>query len=315
LTIMDSMHGITVFLRVVETGTLSGAARAMGVSTAAVSAALARLERRLAVQLLQRTTRRVSATAEGVEFYARCKQITRDLEEAELMAGRAGRVPSGRLQVGMPSALGRMWIVPRLPDFTAAHPAVSLEIICNDFVPYTIEDGLDVAVQVNELHGSRLAVRRLATIQYVTCAAPQYLAGRPPLRSPADLANHSCLAYRRPRNGRLREWSFRNGHVVAHLPVHGVMTFNSGETLVAAAAAGLGVVQVAEYYAQPFLESGALVEVLADRKTEGYNISVVFHHQPRLAPKVRVFVDFLSALFDPPPWRRKDVKPARVTPA
>jgi LysR family transcriptional regulator for bpeEF and oprC len=304
---MDRMHGIFVFLKVVETGTLSGAARSLGVSTAAVSAALARLERKLAVQLLNRTTRRLSVTAEGAEFYARCKQITTDLEEAELTAGRAGQVPSGRLQVGVPSALGRMWIVPCLPEFTRSHPSVSLEIVCNDFVPYSIEDGLDVAVQVNELHESRLAVRRLASIRYVTCAAPEYLAARSAPRTPADLTSHACLAYRRPRNGRLREWIFQNGSSLSQLPVNGIMTFNSGETLVAAAAAGLGVIQVAEYYAQPLLESGKLVEVLSDRKAEGYDISVVFHKQPRVAPKVRVFVDFLIALFDPPPWRRQSV--------
>jgi LysR family transcriptional regulator for bpeEF and oprC len=205
----------------------------------------------------------------------------------------------------MPSALGRMWIVPNLPEFTRSHPSVSLEIVCNDFVPYSIDDGLDVAVQVNELHESRLAVRRLASIRYVTCAAPGYLAARPAPKTPADLTNHACLAYRRPRNGRVREWSFQSGSSVSPMPVNGIMTFNSGETLVAAAAAGLGIVQVAEYYAEPFLESGKLVEVLADRKAEGYDISVVFHKQPRVAPKVRVFVDFLIELFDPPPWRRK----------
>ncbi len=301
---MDRLHGIFVFLRVVEVGTLSAAARALGVSTAAVSAALARLERKLAVRLLNRTTRRLSLTAEGAELYARCKQITADLEEAELAVGRAGRVPSGRLRVGMPSALGRMWVVPRLPEFVRNYPAVSLEIVCTDFVPYTIEDGLDIAVQVGELHASRLAVHRLASTRYVVCAAPEYLAARGTPRIPEELMGHVCLTYRRPRNGRLREWQFKSGSSVRHVAVNGFMTFNSGEALVAAAKAGLGIIQVAEYYAQSFLESGELVEVLADYRTGGYDISAVFPQQKRIAPKLRVFVDFLVSLFNPPPWNK-----------
>jgi LysR family transcriptional regulator for bpeEF and oprC len=305
-----------VFLRVVETGSLSATARALGVSTSAVSAALARLERKLAVRLLHRTTRRLSPTAEGAEFYARCKQITADLEEAELIVGRAGRVPSGRLRVGMPSALSAMWIVPRLPDFTRAYPSVSLEIVCSDFVPSTIAEGVDVSVQVGELHASSLSVRRLASVRYVVCAAPSYLAARGRPLTPADLRSQTCLAYRRPRNGRIRDWRFAENGDVREINVNGAMTFNSGEALAAAAAAGLGVIQVAEYYAWPLIESGRLVELLTDYRTEGHDISVVFPQQKRVAPKLRVFVDFLVALFDPPPWKRPGaVRARKATPS
>lgn len=311
---MDRLHGVLVFLRVVENGTLSAAARALGVSTAAVSAALARLERKLAVRLLNRTTRRLSLTAEGAEFYARCKQITADLEEAELTASRAGRMPSGRLCVGVPSALGRMWIVPYLPDFVRKYPSVSLEVVCSDFVPYTIEDGLDVSVQVGELHASRLAVRRLGSTRYVVCASPKYFAERGTPRAPEELLGHTCLSYRRPRNGRVREWQFKSGSTTRHIAVNGLMTFNSGEALVAAANAGLGIVQVAEYYAQSLLKSGELVEILEDYKSEGYDISAVFPQQQRVAPKLRVFVDFLVSIFNTPPWNLQDATPRRVVP-
>ncbi len=309
---MDRLHGILVFLRVVEAGTLSAAARALGVSTAAVSAALARLERKLAVRLLNRTTRRLSLTAEGAEFYARCKQIATDLQEAELTVSRAGRVASGRLCVGMPSALGRMWIVPHLPDFVRKYPSVTLEVVCSDFVPHTIEDGLDVSVQVGELHASRLAVRRLGTTRYVVCAAPKYFAERGAPRTPEELMGHTCLTYRRPRNGRVREWQFSNGSAARHIAVNGFMTFNSGEALVAAANAGMGIIQVAEYYAQSLLESGELVEILGDYKVAGYDISAVFPQQQRIAPKLRVFVDFLVSIFNAPPWNSRSTPPRRV---
>lgn len=302
---MDSLHGILVFLRVAEAGTLSGAARGLGVSTSAVSAALARLERNLAVRLLDRTTRRLAMTAEGAEFYARCKQITADLEEAELSVGRAGRVPSGRLRVGMPQGLGRMWIIPRLPQFVRNYPAVSLEIVCRDFTSQTMDSELDISVRSGELQSSRLAARHLASSMYVVCASPAYLAAQGAPRTLDDLARHDCLVYRRPRNGRLRQWRFRNGGGVRPVPIDGSMVFNSNEALVAAAAAGLGIARVADYYAQSLLESGELVEVLDEYKTGGYEISVVFPQQQHVTPRHRVFVDFLVSIFSEPPWIRK----------
>lgn len=299
---MDRLHGILVFLRVVEHGTLSGAARSLGVSTAAVSSTLTRLERQLAVKLLSRTTRRMSVTAEGSEFYARCKQITSDLAEAELMVGRAGQVPSGRLRVRLPLPLGRTWIVPYLHRFTHDYPSISVEVVCRDFVPHTIEEGLDISVQTGELHHSSLAVRRLATTDYVVCAAPSYFAGREPPRSIEDLVEHTCIAYRRPRNGRIREWRFKSGSTVRHLPVNGPVTFNNIDLLVEAASAGMGIIQVPACYAQPLLERGELVETLLDYKAGGYEISAVYLQQQRNVPKIRVFMNFLVALFNPPPW-------------
>jgi DNA-binding transcriptional LysR family regulator len=142
---MDRLHGILVFLRVVEFGTLSGAARALGVSTSAVSASLARLERKLAVRLLNRTTRRLNVTAEGADFYARCKRITADLEEAELMIGGAGRVPSGRLRIGVPSALCRMWIVPNLPRHQRVPPRLRVFV---DFLIFPVRSAAMVQGKV-----------------------------------------------------------------------------------------------------------------------------------------------------------------------
>lgn len=309
---MDSLHGILVFLRVAEAGTLSGAARGLGVSTSAVSAALARLERKLAVRLLDRTTRRLAMTAEGAEFYARCKRITADLEEAELTVRRAGRVPSGRLRIGMPQGLGRMWIIPRLPHFVRSYPAVSLEIVCRDFTSQTMDSEFDISVRSGELQASRLAVRRLAASMYVVCASPGYIAARGAPRTLDDLAGHDCLLYRRPRNGRLRQWRFRQAGGVQPVPLSGSMVFNSNEALVAAAAAGLGLIRVADFYAQPLLESGELVEVLEAHKTGGYEISVIFPQQQHITPRHRVFVDFLVSIFNEPPWAVADGRSARA---
>ncbi len=302
---MDSLHGILVFLRVVEFGTLSGAARSLGVSTAAVSATLTRLEKHLSVKLLSRTTRHLSVTPEGSEFYARCKQITTDLAEAELVVGRAGRVPSGRLKVRLPLPLGRMWIVPYLPQFMRDYPSISVEVVCRDFVPHTIEDGLDISVQTGELHHSSLAVRRLASTQYVVCATPSYFAEHGEPRTIEDLVEHTCIAYRRPRNGRIREWRFKSAGAIRNVPVNGPSTFNNIDLLVEAAIAGMGIIQVPACYAQPALEKGTLVETLVDYKAGGYEISAVYLQQQRMVPKIRVFMNFLAGLFNPPPWERR----------
>lgn len=299
---MDRLHGILVFLRVVDYGSLSAAARALGVSTSAVSTTLTRLERQLSVKLLSRTTRRIGVTPEGSEFYARCKQITNDLADAELAVGQAGRLPSGGLRVRLPRTLGRMWIIPAIRRFTDAYPSIALEVVCSDILPYTIDEGVDVQVRTGELHDSRLAVKRLAATEYVTCAAPQYLDANGAPRIVDDLLDRTCIAYRRPRTGRLREWRFKDGASIRHLPVSGPPIFNSVELLIEAAEAGMGIIQVPACYVKRSLESGVLVEVLRSYRAGGYHISAVYLPQQRLVPKVRVFMDFLSELFDPPPW-------------
>jgi LysR family transcriptional regulator for bpeEF and oprC len=299
---IDRLHGVLVFLSVVETRNFSETARSLGVSTSAVSAAVLRLEQKLAVRLLNRTTRRVSPTPEGLEFYQRCKQIIADLEQAEISVSRSGRLPSGRLRIGMPSALGIMWIIPRLPEFVKAYPTVSLEIVIGDFIAGPNREGLDATIQVGELPSSRMIARKLTSVDYVVCGSPKYLDARGVPQDPGELKDHDCLSYRRPRNGQIRQWRFMRGKSPELGNVSGFMTFNSGEALISAAAAGLGLIQVAEYYAQPELESGRLVEVLADYKSRAYDISIVFQQRKRMAPRLRVFIDFIIDLFDPPPW-------------
>jgi LysR family transcriptional regulator for bpeEF and oprC len=302
---MDRLHGINVFLRIVEVGTISGTARDLGVSTAAISASLARLETNLAVRLLDRTTRRLSVTAEGAEFYDRCKKLMSDLDEAEQSISRIGRDPRGKLRVGMPSGLCRMWIVPSLPRFLKKYPEVHLEIVCSDYVPYTIDNGLDASIQVGELHSSRLAMRQLASVDYVVVAAPSYLKKRGVPKVPNDLLQHHCLTYRRPRNGLIREWRFVENGQEQHFAIDGLLTFNSGEALVSAATSGLGLIQVAEFYASQMIATGQLVKVLESSRAKGYDISVVFPQLKNVPPKLRVWIDFLVEIFAEVSWQRK----------
>jgi LysR family transcriptional regulator for bpeEF and oprC len=300
---IDRLHGILVYLKVVESRSFSGAARLLGVSTSAVSATVFRLEQKLAVRLLNRTTRRVSPTPEGSEFYHRCKQIIADLEQAEISVSRTGSPPSGRLRIGMPSALGRCWVIPRLPKFVATYPAVSLEIVIGDFLSPASREGLDAAIQVGEIPSSRMIVRKLAAADYVVCAAPSYLKERGTPRRAADLKNHVCLNYRRPRNGQIRQWQFGQGAKAQSFAPNAGMVLNSGEALISAAVAGLGLVQVAEYYARPEIEAGRLVEVMREHASRAHDVSIVFEQRRRIAPRLRVFVDYLVEIMDVPPWR------------
>jgi len=302
---IDRLHGILVFINVVETRNFSATARSLGVSTSAVSAAVQRLEQKLVVRLLNRTTRRVLPTPEGLEFYQRCKQIIADLEQAEISVGRSGRLPSGRLRIGMPSALGRMWVIPRLTDFLKAYPSVSLEVVIGDFFTAQSREGLDVSIQVGELPPSRMIVRKLASVDYVLCGAPKYLREHGSPQSPSDLKDHVCLSYRRPRNGQIRQWRFKRGKGVETLTPGNHAVFNSGEALISAASSGLGLAQVAEYYARPEVEVGRLVELMRDYASYAYDISVVYEQRRRIAPRLRVFVDFLIEIFDRPPWWRE----------
>jgi LysR family transcriptional regulator for bpeEF and oprC len=308
---MDRLHGLMMFLNVVETRSFSTTARGLGVSTSAVSAAILRLEQKLSVRLLNRTTRSVSPTPEGAEFYERCKRIVAELEDAELSASHAGRTPSGKLLIGMPSALGRMYVIPRLAEFTAAYPAISIEIVLEDFISGVVSDGLDAAIQVGDLVPSRLTVRKLASVDYVLCASPRYIETMGCPLTPTDLPQHRCISYRRPRNGQIRHWHLGDGASNDIVPQNSFITVNSGEGLIAAAASGLGIVQVARYYAQFLLDSGALVEVLPTYRARAHDISVVFQPKKRTTPRLRVFINFLVDMFAPPPWDQAGHRPER----
>ncbi len=299
---MDRLHGLLMFLNVVETRSFSATARAMGVTTSAVSATIIRLEQKLSVRLLNRTTRSVSPTPEGLEFYERCKRIVADLEQAELAVSRSGKTPSGSLRFAVPSALGRMWVVPRLARFTAAYPAISVEVVLDDFISGLASENLDAAIQVGDIPSSRLTVRKLASVDYVLVASPRYIETKGMPTRAEDLVHHQCITYRRPRNGQIRKWQLKDVPPKANIPETGFMTFNSGEGLIAAAASGLGIIQVGRYYAQPLLDSGALIEIMPQTRTHAYDISVVFRQSKRMPPRLRVFINFLVDIFAPPPW-------------
>lgn len=299
---MDRAEALAVFLRVVEEGDFSAAARRLRATPSAVSKQVARLEERLGVRLFQRTTRRLTLTDEGRTYADWARRILADLEEAD-GAVQSGGAPRGRLRVSVPAAFAIHNVIPLLPEFLERHPAVELELILSDRLSDLVEDGVDVAIRVAALGDSRMVVRKLSENRRIVCAAPRYLERHGMPLVPADLARHVCLGIAEENN--LNLWEFLGPDGPQVVRIRGVVESNSTEALYQLALAGVGLVRLSEYLVGPDIRAGRLVPVLADvNDPRSPPISLVYPHRRHLSPRVRAFVDHLVGCFDPPPWER-----------
>jgi len=283
-----------VFVRVVEQGGFSAAARACRMTPSAVSKLVARLEARLGVRMVNRSTRRFQLTPEGAAFYERSVAVLADLDEAEREAS-SGAQPSGRLRVNSNVPVGTHLLLPIVPAFLACHPQVSLDIALTDRVVDLLEDRTDVALRSGPLKSSRLVARKLGQTRLMVVASPAYLARVGMPRTPADLANHNCLAfsYARAVNG----WPFTRRGRRAEVMPQGNTQISDGEALRAVAVAGLGVARLAAFQVRADLDAGRLVPVLEDYDPgETEDIHAVYVGQgAHLPARVRAFLDFLVA--------------------
>jgi DNA-binding transcriptional LysR family regulator len=292
---------MAVFLRVVDDGDFSAAARRLRLTPSAVSKIVARLERRLGVRLLQRSTRRIGLTVEGAAYAEAARRILADLEEAEL-AVQPGAEPRGRLRVNLPIAFANRLVVPTLPEFLDRYPAVELELTFTDAVIDLLEEGVDVAVRVAADTDSRLVARRLAANRRVICAAPRYLEKHGTPRTPEDLRRHVCLAS--IARGNLNAWEFDGPGGRQTLRVRGPIEADSTEALRQLALAGLGIVRLSEIVVGADIRAGRLTALLtAHNHPEGAPICAVYPHRRLLSSRVRAFVDFLAEKFADPSWR------------
>jgi len=283
---------MAAFVTVAREGSLSGAARALGLTPSAVSRIVARIEGRLAVRLLVRTTRSLRLTPEGESYARAARRILADIAETEsAIADQAS--PRGRVRISMASAHGRMSIVPLLGEFTASYPDIVLDIDLSDEVADIPGGRADVAVRFGPLADSPLTARRLGETGRTVVASPAYLEryGKP--NRPADLARHNCLdfSFRRIEPG----WPFREDGRDYILPVSGNMTANNGETLVQLAMDGLGITRVGNFHIEDWLTSGRLVPLLEDfNPNDREAIHAVFIGGANMPARVRVLVDFLA---------------------
>ena len=282
----DELIQMRVFVHVVEAGSLSAAARELGLSPAVVSRRLAALEQRLGVRLINRTTRSLALTDEGAAFHARCLRIVADIEDAETQAAVGARAASGELRVTSTVAFARR-LSPLLYEFQRLHEGVRVRLHASDAVVNIVDGGFDLAVRFGTLTDSSLIARELAPNRRVICASPDYLDRRGRPADPQELVHHDCVLMGEPA---LAVWQFADGTSVR---VNGAFASNDGEIAHLWAVQGAGLVLKSIWDVQADLAAGRLEVVLDAHPLACAHIHAMYPHRRFVAPKVRLCVDFL----------------------
>jgi len=297
----DTLHEMSVFSRVVAAGSLSAAARELGLSPALISRRLAALESRLGVRLINRTTRSLHLTDEGAAYLETCGRILSEIEEADAAVAAGRGEPQGILRVALPASFGNQHVAPLVPDFAARYPKVQLALSLSDRYVNVIEEGFDLAVRIAELEDSSLAARKLAPNRRVVCASPEYLRRHGTPRTLAELAQHNCLT---TTADFAMSWAYRAADGSAgSVRVSGRYACDNWEVLRDWALAGLGIALKSTWDVRRHLEDGSLVPLLP-----GYTFAsdvaiwAVYPHRRHLSAKTRVFIDFLAESFGPEPY-------------
>lgn len=285
---------MAVFARVVETGNFTRAADRLQLPKATVTTLIQNLETHLGAKLLNRTTRRVSVTADGAAYYERCLRILSEVEETEQALSRTRASPRGRLRVDVPGFFGREIVVPALPDFFARYPDIRMELGCSDRPVDLLEEGVDCVVRGGHTQDPSLVARRIADMEFVTCAHRDYIARYGMPQHPQDLARHQCISYFSAKSGKLFEWDFRRGEERLTLPVEGCIALNDGDAYLAAGLSGLGLMQAPTMLVGTQITSGELVPVLGDWHIPSLPLYVMYPQNRHLSAKVRIFVDWVG---------------------
>lgn len=285
---MDQLDSMRVFVAVAEARGLASAARALQLSPPVVTRAVAALEERLGVRLLNRTTRQVNLTEAGERYLADCKRIIADLNAADDRARNARIEPQGVLAVTAPVMFGRMHIAPLLHAFMEQTPKVTVRATFVDRIVNLVEEGIDVALRIDTLTDSSLTAIRVGAVRRVVVASPAYLAANGAPRTPDEVKDHRAFG-----SGRA-PWCFR-GVPGASAQPRMLLKVNGGDVAIASALAGLGLARPLSYQVEAELRDGRLHEVLADYRLESIPVQLVYPEGRQAAAKVRAFVDFATA--------------------
>lgn len=285
---MANWEGVSEFVAVAERESFTSAAQKLATSVAQISRRVANLEERLAVKLLNRTTRKVSLTEAGQLYYQQCKLLVEGLEIAELAVTQMQSTPKGLLKVTAPVTYGERQLAPLLHQFLKLYPQVELDLMLTNQKLDLIDSGVDVAIRLGRLEDSSLVAKKLSQRQLYVCASPKYIERSGEPHTLSELTNHQCLV------GGFEHWRFKeNGHPRS-VRVNGRIKCNSGLALLDAAKQSIGLVQLPEYYVSEDLESGELVEVLSDYRDDKEGIWALYPQNRNLSSKVRLLVEFLS---------------------
>ena len=290
---MDRMARLDLFIRVVETGSFSKAAKDLGIAQPTATKAVAAIEQRLGARLLHRSTRGITPTEVGALFYEKCKHISRDVEDAENLATLLQSGVGGQIRISTSLAFGRRIMVPLALRYMREHPAVRIDLGFDDRYVDMVEQGVDLAIRMGHLADSSLGARYLGTNPWVMVASPAYLAVHPAPRVPADLAEHHCVIYSSVQGD--DRWGFTGpGGEEVSVPVTGRLRTNNLSAVLAAAREGMGLAVLPWYVARESVSDQSVVPVLADHGLPAQDMHAVYPSPKWVSTKVTSFISFLQ---------------------
>ncbi|WP_027329978.1 LysR family transcriptional regulator [Marinimicrobium agarilyticum] len=306
---MAPLRGIESFVKAVEAGSIAAGARILGISAAAASQNIARLETHLGVRLLTRTTRSLALTEGGSAYYSRVRELVQELELASQAVDALHAEPRGRLRVAATGAFARHVLAPMIPGFSRRYPDVLVELMVTDRNVNHIAESVDASIRIRPALEEGLIARPVAKVPSIFCASPEYLAkaGRP--EAPEQLSEHDCLVFRFPVDGRILRWGFVRNGLRFDAPVRATLISDDIDTLAQMAVAGGGITRLGAFIAEPLIERGQLVELFTptseadvQAEIEPLEFYLCVRHRRELTPKVRAFSDYLVEQL-PERWR------------
>jgi DNA-binding transcriptional LysR family regulator len=289
---MDRLSSLGAFVQAAEARSFTVAGRQLGVSSSAIGKAVARLEERLAVRLLHRSTRTITLTPEGACFLERCRRIFSEIEAAELELAQMQEAPRGKLRVSLP--LAGMLMMPALSAFMRSYPEIELDLDFTDRLVDVIDEGLDVVIRAGDISDSRLMTRALGAFRLMLVGSPEYFALKGIPQEPNDLRSHSCLHHRYATSGKLERWPLRRGRKDIQIDLPTTAVANTIEPLIHMAEKGLGIACLPDFAIRRQLREGALVAVLDDYVDHSGMFRMLWPSSRYVSPKLRVFVDFMA---------------------
>ena len=289
---MSRLESMSVLVAVVDAGSLSAAARHLGMPLATVSRKVAELESHLNTRLLHRTTRQLSLTEAGSSYVAACRRILEDIGEAERAASGEYAAPKGELVLTAPIVFGRLHVVPVVAEFLAHYPEIDVNLILTDRVVHLMDEHVDIAVRIGELPDSSFMAKKVGAVRRVVCASPAYLARHGVPLQPEELASHECISFEVLAS--MRAWSFGSGKAEQSVPIHSRFTVNTAEAAISAAVLGVGLTRVLSYQVADALHDGKLQVVLENFESAPLPINLVHKGQGPVPLKLRAFLDFVT---------------------
>ncbi|QKJ85411.1 LysR family transcriptional regulator [Paramixta manurensis] len=294
---MDRLDGLTLFVRIVETGSFSRAADMLAIPRATATYAIQQLEARLSTQLLERTTRQVRPTLDGQAFYERCVAILSDIDDAESSLRHVAANPRGTLRVDMSGTHAMRIVLPHIEAFHQRYPEIMLAVSSGDRLVDLVREGVDCVIRAGHPRDSTLVVRRLALMPQVICASPAYLAAAGVLNSPGDLAQHQVVGFMSGEGVIDYSIDLINGGKTESFTASGWMAVNDAENYVVSALSGAGLIQLPRFHVEQALREGRLVEVLEGWQSPPMPLSILYPWRRHLSPRLRVFIDWLIDVY------------------